>query len=518
MNTRSQTLRNTVFSSVGMYTEYVLGMLTSIFIARHLGPDGFGAYGAVIWLVGMGVATTNSGTATAAIKFIAELRGAGRDELIPELLDYLRRAQRWFLLCVLLVGAGILLLAGQHVAPSFNHVMLLGFLVVAISLRASYMFNIGVAKGFENFRANAIVALVCTPVNLAMVALTWWFDLPVEWLLAIFVVSSLMFYLMSRAQIAPLLPARKPGVVLDPVLVARIRHHMLMSTLTVTVGFLVASEVEVMFLNMYSDPHAAGQFRVAYQMAIGAAALVPGVFGALLLPMMANALSQGREVAGRRFIASTSYLALLAAPLVAFGAVFATSIIRVLYGTEYMPAAPVFAVCLAGAALTTMTQGGSSLLISADRQRSVLILVLSCGALKIGLDALLIHHHGLLGAVVAFAAVALVNATAMMTLAIKVSRVTPDWGKLLRIAAAAAISGLVVWPLSGHLAPVWSLLLGGVVLVVLYAPLTLLLGCWSRGDIEHLQHLHHRFGASKPGVGARFLSWAHERAPGAGLP
>ena len=161
-----------------------------------------------------------------------------------------------------------------------------------------------------------------------------------------------------------------------------------MSTLTVTVGFVVASEVEVMFLNMYSDPHAAGQFRVAYQMATGAAALVPGVFGALLLPMMANALSQGREVAGRRFIASTSYLALLAAPLVAFGTVFSMPLIRLLYGTDYMPAAPVFAVCLAGAALTTMSQGGSSLLISADRQRSVLILVLGCGVLKICLDAL----------------------------------------------------------------------------------------------------------------------------------
>ena len=518
MNTRSQTLRNTVFSSVGMYTEYVLGMLTSIVIARHLGPEGFGAYGAIIWLVAMGVATTNSGTATAAIKFIAELRGAGREELIPELLDYLRRAQRWFLVCVLLVGAGVLLLTGNRIAPTFNHVMLLGFLALAIAFRASYMFNIGVAKGFENFRANAIVALVCTPVNLLMVVLTWWFDLPVEWLLGIFLVSGLMFFLMSRAQIMPLLPARKPGVAVDALLTGRIRHHMLMSTLTVTVGFLVASEVEVMFLNMYSNPHAAGQFRVAYQMAIGAAALVPGVFGALLLPMMANALSQGREVAGRRFIASTSYLALLAAPLVAFGVVFASAIIRVLYGSEYLQAAPVFAVCLTGAALTTMTQGGSSLLISADRQRSVLILTLCCGVLKISLDALLIKYYGLAGAMLAFAAVAVVTTAAMMTLAIKVSQVSPDWSKLLRIVLAAVISGLVVWPLNGQLAPAWSLLLGGVVLVVLYAPLTLLLGCWSRGDIEHLQLLHQRFGAGKPRLGARLLSWAYQRAPGSSLP
>ena len=82
MNIRTKALRNTMFSSVGIYTEYVLGMLTSIFIARHLGPAEFGAYSAIIWLVAMGVAMTNAGTASAVIKFVAELRGAGREDLI----------------------------------------------------------------------------------------------------------------------------------------------------------------------------------------------------------------------------------------------------------------------------------------------------------------------------------------------------------------------------------------------------------------------------------------------------
>ena len=51
MNTRDQVIRNTLSSSLGIYTEYFLGMLTSIIIARHLGPADFGAYSLVIWLV-----------------------------------------------------------------------------------------------------------------------------------------------------------------------------------------------------------------------------------------------------------------------------------------------------------------------------------------------------------------------------------------------------------------------------------------------------------------------------------
>ena len=51
MSTRKRTLTNTLYSMAGTYTEYVLGMLTSILIARHLGPERLGVYSVAIWLV-----------------------------------------------------------------------------------------------------------------------------------------------------------------------------------------------------------------------------------------------------------------------------------------------------------------------------------------------------------------------------------------------------------------------------------------------------------------------------------
>lgn len=518
MNTRSHTLRNTLYSSVGMYTEYVLGMLTSIIIARHLGPDDFGEYSLVIWLVAMGVAITNSGTASAAIKFVAESRGSGHTEIIPWLLDYLRRAQRMFLVVVLLAGVPLFLMLGGHVAPHVNHAVVLGFLMVAVAMRASYMFNIGVAKGFEDFRATAIVALVSTPINLALVIGAWFLDASVEWLLVIFLVSSLVFFLVSSRITAAMLPERSPGVELPDVLMSRVRRHMLWTALTVSVGFLAASEVEVLFLNLYADSHDAGQFKVAYQLALGASMLVPGVFGALLLPMMANALSRGQEAAGRRFVASTAYLALLALPLIAFGAVFSTAVIHVLYGEEFLPAGPIFAFCLAATCITSTTLAGSSLLVSADRQRSILLIMTALAVLKIAAGALLISRFGLTGAVMSFVLVALVSAVAFMALAIKVSRAMPEWGRLVRIALAAMLAALVALPLRGHLLPWAQVVVGGLVLAGSYVPLTLLLGCWTRGDIEHLQQLHQRFVAGRPRFGARFLAWAHARAGAGGVP
>ena len=509
---RSRTLRNTFFSSVGVYTEYALGMLASILIARHLGPDGFGAYSAVIWLVALGIAMVNSGTASAAIKFVAELRGGDREVLVPALLAYLRRAQRLFLLVVIVAGVATLHFGREHFAPELEHWVLIAFLVVTVPLRAGYMFNLGVAKGYENFRATALVALVAAPLNVVLVFVAaWWMEGSEELLLAVFTASSVVFYLMSRQQLATMVPRPAVRVALPAELLARVRRHMLYSAMTVTVGFIAASEVEVMFLNLNGLPDAAGIFKVAYQLSTGAAALVPGVFGALMLPMMAHALSRGREIAGRRFSRSTSYLLLLSAPLMAFGVVFCNDLIAVLYGDRYADAGWVFAVCLVSFSLMTSAQGASSLLISADRQRAVLLVVTGCAVLKVLLDAVLIARFGLNGAAAAYVTVTLVDTVAIVWLAMRTSGAAPEWGRLLRIAAAAALAGLAVWPLHAQLAPVAAVLAGAVVLAAVYLPLSLLLACWDAGDIEHMQQLHQRFGASRPRAGARLLQWALAR-------
>ncbi|SFN00221.1 oligosaccharide flippase family protein [Dokdonella immobilis] len=508
MTVRAQALRNTMFSSVGIYTEYFLGMLTSIFIARHLGPTDYGGYSAVIWLVAMGVAITNAGTASAVIKFVAELRGSGREALIAPTIAYLRRAQRWFLFVVLAAVALLLLLSGQHVAPGFDHRAIFGFLAVGIALRSQYMFNVGIAKGFENFRATAIVASVATPLNLLMVVAAWLLDAEVWALLGVFLVSSAIFYGMSQRQTAPLIPPTPPGTQLPDDLMRRVRRHMRLVAVTVTIGFFAASEVEVFFLNMFGTADSAGHFKVAYLLASGAAMLVPGVIGAMLLPMMANALSQGRDVAGRRFVASTTYLVLLAAPLVAFGAVFCHPIIAFMYGAQYAPAAPVFAVCLFACALSTVSQSGSSLLISADRQITILILVVAIGVIKIVLDVWLIRAYGLGGATIAYVSAALFGAMANLLLALRMIGMQPNWVRLLRIILAAAITAVAISPLRGHWPALPTLLAAGLLTVPLYAGLTLLLRCWSSEDIEHLKQLHQRFTGGRPRAFGRLLDWS----------
>ncbi len=85
-------------------------------------------------------------------------------------------------------------------------------------------------------------------------------------------------------------------------------------------------------------------------------------------------------------------------------------------------------------------------------------------------------------------------------------------GALGRVALAGALAAALAWPLRGHLVPWAAVVLGGVLLVLSYALFTLVLRCWSRDDIKHLQLLHRRFAAGRPRAGARLLALAHARA------
>ena len=113
---------------------------------------------------------------------------------------------------------------------------------------------------------------------------------------------------------------------------------------------------------------------------------------------------------------------------------------------------------------------------------------------------------------IAFFAVSVFNAVAYITMAIRVSGASPDWPRILRTLLASVLAVLPLWPLVPHL-PAWAALAAGAAIGgALYLPLTLLLGCWSRNDIAHMQQLHQRLLRGHPRVGARLLQWAHARA------
>lgn len=512
MKSRERTLLNAAFSSVGIYTEYFLGMLAAILMARHLGPADYGVYGLFMWFVSIGMVVTNSGITTGAIKFVAELRGSGREDLIVPAVARLKHTQHMHLGLAVALGVAAYMLLRQRLPVDMGLLEFL-LLLVSMAMRALYMLNISTAKGFEAFGATAKVALVAAPLNLLMVIVAALLEGSIFWFIVVYAVSSAVFLAVSHQQVHRLMKDLPRGGQVPEDLRRRMRRHLQLVAATVIIGFFIASDVEILFLTMYDSTRSSGYFKVAYQLATGVTLLVPGVFGALLLPMMAKALSEGEQVAGRRFVAVTSYLALLAVPVMVFGVCFAGEVIGLLYGDKYATAAPVFAWIVFACGVGSITQGASSLLVSADRQQVILILTIIFGLLKVVLDMLLIEHFHLAGAVAAIVTVGLTGSITYVVIGMRVGHMQLDWNRLLRIAVAGVLAAMVAWPVrSLHWLPLWMTLLGGTLVVVSYCLFTLLLGCWSEGDLEQLQSLHRRFAGGRPRAVGQLLGWAGARA------
>lgn len=460
---RSRALSDTAFASLGLYAEYLFGLVASILTARALGPHDLGTYSLGVWIVATGVVIANAGITTAAIKFIAELRGSGALHLVAPLVRHLRRLQGLLLLAVLLLAIVVHAIAGERVMPGID-LPLFAMLLVALALRPPYMFNVALAKGAQDFRSTAVIALAGAGANLLLVAAAFLTHAPLAGFVAAYLVASVVFYAVSRQRAARVLAAMPDAgtAELPGTLRARLRHHLRVVAVTLILTSVGAGEFELLFLNVLASPAEAGLFKVANALALGAAMLVPGVLAMQSLPIMANAYGEGAQAAARRIGPITAWLLVLGAPLVAFVGVFADDVIHLFYGHQYEGAGPVLVGLVLARVLYTLGQGASAYLVSADRQGTLAWLTLVFSVLRLGGAWWAIAHHGLAGAVVAAIVLSALGSASTSALALREGATSlPGW-RLLRIALAAALAAAPLWPLRALEPPLLALVLGGL--------------------------------------------------------
>lgn len=485
MNGRGKALSNAAYSSAGLYVEYLFGLVASILVARALGPADLGVYSLLVWIVSTAVIVANAGITTAAIKFVAELDGSGRADLVGALVRKLQRLQKFMLLLVA-IGVSVLLFATRHRVAAGLDVAVLGLIVASVLLRAPYMFNIALAKGGQDFRSIAVIAGISATANLAMIAAAWAWRSSLPVFIAIYAVSGVIFYLASASRtVAIRRMAKQASAPLPVELEARITHHLRVVAFTIILGSVGTSEIELPFLNLLAGSDQAGMFKVANALAMGAALLAPGVLSAQLLPMMASAYGRGREEAASLIAGATAWLFILGAPLIAIGAVFSHQLITLLYGAAYAPAAEALSILLVARVASTLGQGASAYLVSADRQTALMKLTLLFTVLRLAGAGMGTFYFGLRGAVVASAALALLGTGSTLELALRETRSSLPWGRLARIAIAAALAAVCSWPAAWLQPPLLALAVGGIVFVLAYLLALWLLRCLHEADAEY---------------------------------
>lgn len=474
-------------SGVASWVEFFLGMLASIVIARSLLPTQYGHFSFMMWCATLFVIISNGGLSTGAIKFVAEQDERGRHIV----LAHLSRLQNHALtITAFFAASGILIFPEFFLASAPLPAWAL--LLTASLFKASYIFWMSATQGSEDFRRIARVVMVVAPSNLVANLLVAWLAPSLLNFVAIYLLTSLLY----RALIAPWRHASMP--LPDTGMRKRVSRHLMITGASIVLSFFVLRQSEILFLRVFSNASDIAFFSIAYTIGFALAALIPGAYAALLLPMMSRQSAQS-SLASDTYPRSLRYLMMLALPMAVGTWLLGEQLILTLYGESYRPAVAALFWVIAGVAISATSQAAVSLLVSQDQQGRVLRINLLVAVAVLAVDAMLISQFGLYGAGPAFFFGCLLHSGLMINTVTRLYQLAWPWQDSFRIVAAAGLTALptalTLWLLPDTALPLWRMLAGALIYSALYLPASVLCGCWRAEEKKRISDLAERLPA-----------------------
>lgn len=475
-------LANSLFyAAAGSHVETVLGVVTSIVIARSLGAEHYGLYALLLIWATLAQALVNSGVTLGAQRFVAQARARGQYGIAGAIARRLRSIQ-WAktMLGVLVVAVGLPLYGGAGETSATYSVIAL--VLAAIAFRSQYTFNVSVCKGAGDFRGAAIVAWVGSGANLVLVCLAAVLLPSVEGFLLAYALSTAAFLSISWWRSRSYL--KDPGAVsIPPDLQADMSKHLRVVTLSTALAQLASSQIEIFLLGLWAPAAEVGFFRLGNMLAGGAVGVVSGVVASVVLPHLSKAIAQGDAPAARAYLQLTRYLVLLAVPVVVIAAVLARTLVVTVYGPEFATAAVVFSVIIAALALADVNTPAQAYLLGSGRQYTVLAFTILALALKLTLGAYLIHRFGLEGAIASLAGTVVLISVVKSWLVRRQIGVGFPLAITLRVLLFAGLSSVPAIAFSVLLPGAVTLVLGAACFAPLYCVAVLRGRCLTRAEL-----------------------------------
>jgi O-antigen/teichoic acid export membrane protein len=497
---RIAAIKAAAIMTLSTYATIALGLVVSAVLARSLGPDDYGRYAYVLWIVGLLIALGNHGIPVTATRLISEALGTGLPGLPGALQSRLKRSQ-WASVAVVAV-AFLLLLPLFEPSGWHEHLWLFGGLcVLCFACKSVYQFSSSVAKGHGAFWVEAWGNMIISGVYTAgVVALTWQqasLTANLVWYAGVcgahlIVIAPLLRKAAIRAEAAPL-----PEGWDD-----KLNHYLKWTSLQVLMLTLGNRTIETYLLNRMIGTAEVGYFAIASNLTRGGIELLSSSLSTLLMPSLAHAKGAGGMDQVKRIMSdATRYFLFMGAFLAGVGVLWASPGIHLMYGANYAAVVPALQVMVLLSGLLLIDNPLSSLLLIIDDQRIRTVRAVAIFVLGAIAALVLVPAFGLLGAAMASGVSGLL---VFLVCSVYVSRLisfTPPWRELRRIALSAALGGvsaLAVWQLSEHVLIQW---LAGAVYGLVLLLASGKLGVWKRHDVVLMINIAQR----KPALFGRFL-------------
>lgn len=483
-------------AAVNLYSEYFLGLIVSMTIARNLSTSDYGIYSSVIWLATLFTLAINSGVSLNVTKFVAEF-GRRDKNLQPAILAYFWRIQYTRLLVVIVLAA--LAIYFEVLTTKIEKGMLV-LLVIAVTIKADYMFRVAIYKGVKRFDIIAKTSLIANPFNIIAVLACAYFSPTVESFVIVFCSACLVYGISTR-----LFVKHMPHPVYNAEHIAPHKKRMLFQVISATVIVLLASLIfrqsQVFVLERNDFLSEAGFFNIAFLLSTAAITLVPGVYQEILLPKITEAVQDGnlesQVTQAQRFLLTLALLVVI--PVV----IYADVIINLLYGERYLDAVLPLQILIVFKALMTLNQGANLTLISNDKQVSMAkthVLLFIVAAI---LSVILVPLYGLYASIAVYAVLVCLMLLVYGKLATKVGYCRLPMKEILTFVLAAILASIPAILTNQVLSGIPSAIIGSLLFAICYSQLLFLFKSYDKS----VAHLLKTFERKASGLTKAYLGW-----------
>ena len=479
------TLKAALLMTGSTYVTYAIGLLVSALIARHMGPEDFGRYAYIVWLVGVLVIVCNNGLTTTGIRFVAEALGGGSNQLAATIHGWLFRRQ-WLsiaavILCFLALFPLLKPAGWVETVWLFNLVV-----VVSLAAKSLYLFQISIAKGHGRFSVEAYSTILVSVANAALVLMLYLLDASLPAYLALFTATSLGYYAVAALMLRRGSPAPLHSRI-DGELLSRVNTHLLWTVVLTLVGAFGGASAEIYLLNRWVGAAEVGFFVIAVSLTRGGIDMVSSGLTSVLMPVMGHAFGAGGRSRVDTILSDAlryfQFLGLLAAGT---GAFWAEAIVLLVYGPEYTSVTSIVRWMLVAAGFALGGGAIGALLSTTDNQRLRAVFASIALLVSVLAAVALIPAYGLAGAVVAHVAVRLVLYVIGLILIVRLMAIRLPLRELCRLILASSLAAAAAWMCTLVLQGLWVGVAAGFAYAALFLACTRYMGVWKEKDIHQV--------------------------------
>jgi len=457
--------RNFIFMGLEVVITLVCTLLTTVVIARVIGPARLGYFNLIFWLTSITCSVGSLGIPLTTFKYMGEFLGGGRKELARAVFFYNLWAQTVIACALTAMG---MIAAFTIVDPAYRLCSVLLVLSMVPNMITFVPSQANTAA--ENAALNTRGAFVGAIVYVIAVAVS----LLLGWNLVGIAAGVLLFRTAELAvKILPVLKSMEtvPRVPLPREIRKRMFSFSGLSTGLMILQIVIWDRSDIVFLKLLQpDIRQLAFFSICFSVA-DRLMRIPQTFANALSATQMAEYGRDKDRLYRMTSKASTYVLLGALPILIGVACIAGPFVRVMYGPQYLAAIPVFVVVALLSIPKAILTPAQTLLYSAEDLGFILKWGCVAAAINVLLDFVLIPSHGALGAAWANGVAQTFAALSIWGRVLVRYPVRIDMPVLLRLAAATltmaiVVLGIVAMPVSALVKLCLAVPTGAIVFLV----------------------------------------------------